>query len=152
MASGFYHQLATVAAAAPAGAVAYHFGDASIAVAITAGVLFGLLVHPDRDLRVTKIDFDLAKRSLGLGLLWAVIWWPYSSAIPRHRHWLSHFPFVGTAGRVAYAALLILILSFLLPSYPLIQTVFYHSHLWYFVWGLIISDLLHWLMDGMPVW
>lgn len=152
MASGVYHQLATIAAAAPAGVVAYSiWGDVSIATTVTAGVLFGLLVHPDRDLRVTKIDFDMAKWSLGLGLLWAVVWWPYSSAIPRHRHWLSHLPAVGTAGRVAYLALLIVILSFMLPSYPLIQTVFYHPLLWFGVLGLFLSDLLHWLMDGMPL-
>jgi uncharacterized metal-binding protein len=150
MAAGKYHQLATLVATPVVGATAYALtNNTQVAGLTAAGCLFGLLVHPDRDLRVTKIDFDLAKYTLGLGLIWAILWWPYSSTIPHHRHWTSHLPIIGTAGRVFYMGLFLLAGNFLV--YPSILPLFYAPHLWLFVVGLACSDALHWFMDGCPL-
>lgn len=150
MATGKMHQLATVALAPAAAGVGYVVSnDVWIAGAVTAGVLFGLLVHPDRDLRVSKIDFDMAGYTLGLGLIWPMLWYPYSSAIPRHRHPLSHLPAVGTAGRVAYMLFVVWLFT-LISGYELPQLL----NQWWVIpalGGLALSDTLHWLMDGMPL-
>lgn len=149
MAAGKYHQLATLVATPAVAAGAWALTqNQTVAVTIAAGCLFGLFVHPDRDLRVTKIDFDLAKYTLGLGLVWAILWWPYSSTIPHHRHWSSHLPIIGTAGRVFYMGLFFLLINFLV--YPSILPLIYNPLLWIFIMGLACSDILHWFMDGGP--
>lgn len=151
MATGKSHQIATLILA-PAGAGAGYIlsGDMATAGAVAAGVLFGLLVHPDRDLRVSKIDFDIAGYTFGLGLLWPIFWYPYSSLIPRHRHPLSHWPIVGTLGRCLYLGLLVTIATYLL-GYGVLDPFSF----WWMIpagLGLASSDTLHWIMDGLPIW
>lgn len=150
MASGFYHHLASIGLA-PAVAAAVYVGTGSKELSgyAAAGCISGIFVNPDRDLRIQSSDFTLAKWTLGLGLIWAILWWPYSSLIPGHRHPLSHLPLVGTTGRVLYIIVaLAIVQSF--THWPLIQAVSTLFGLMLFV-GLLVSDTAHWFMDGCPV-
>lgn len=92
-----------------------------------AGAISGIFLSPDLDI-ADKFRFGFAR----------IYWYPYSKAIP-HRHWISHFPIIGTAIRITYILPLLVLIYLLIPVswdkvyYPLI--------------GLMISDGLHWLLD-----
>lgn len=113
-------------------------------IALGAGCLAGILITPDLDVDGLVASHGVMRSSLGAlpGFLWRLLWLPYSYLIP-HRHWLSHAPIIGTAGRLAYMAglawLVMRLLSIPIPPLP------YWSI--YAVAGLAVSDALHWLAD-----
>lgn len=124
--------------------------DLELAFAAGLGVLTGLIIDPDLDLTQptgSRIRVEVA--SSLLGFFWRAFWWPYGRAI-RHRSVVSHFPIIGTLGRVFYLLSPIMLVSFVLQS-NLILMLFQASGFWLFVIGLGVSDMGHWLADGMPV-
>ena len=76
--------------------------------------------------------------------------YPYAKLI-RHRHWLSHAPLIGTAGRLAYLAALgwLAWLALGRPDVALdgeaLRTLAWAAA------GLAASDALHWVMDVLRV-
>ena len=69
------------------------------------GCLTGLIIDPDLDIEnITRSEWQVIKRFWIFGMLWVVFWYPYARAIP-HRSPLSHWPLLGTAGRVLYLLL-----------------------------------------------
>lgn len=150
MPSGKVHSYTTVFLAAGAGVAAWQYGLGLVTTAaLTGGALAGLMLTPDLDVSGGSISHQHARKIGGwwLGLIWAIIWTPYSFFIP-HRSPLSHFPLLGTAIRLTYltgVGMLFISLAHLagwihfagLPSWwP-----------WSFA-GLALADWLHWILDN----
>jgi uncharacterized metal-binding protein len=102
MASGAAHDRLTQRLALPLALVCWPLIGPTAAVAMgLAFLLGGLWLSPDLDTR--------SRPSRRWGPL-AVLWLPYRRLV-RHRGWISHLPLLGSAGRLAYLALLLLLLS-----------------------------------------
>jgi uncharacterized metal-binding protein len=100
MASGRSHDQATRRLALPFGLLwAPWLGLAGVAVAAGAFLVGGLWLSPDLDTRSRATN-----RWGPLGWLW----WPYRRGLS-HRSLLSHSPVIGTAGRLLYLALALLL-------------------------------------------
>ncbi len=161
VASGAEHTRASVATSIPiglgVGMVTYGMGaKADIAWAAgfgaSAGCLVGILLTPDLDqITVTKGEWVVVKWLPVFGWLWLAIWDLYARCIP-HRHALSHLPGLGTLGRLFYLIGVLYPLWLLsgrsqLPQLPPAWRPVILSLLF----GILISDSLHWAMDGFPL-
>jgi uncharacterized metal-binding protein len=105
MASGRAHDRATTLLALPFGLLwAPALGPHGLVTAAVAFLLGGLWLSPDLDTR--------SRVTARWGPL-AVFWWPYRRFL-RHRSLLSHSPLLGTAGRLAWLAGLIVAACLLL--------------------------------------
>lgn len=141
MSSGKRHARMSLALSVPLAMVVYAKTH-NIKLAVSAGVgcgVIGQLVTPDLDQpSLTRSEWLVIKRVPILGWLWVAYWSILYARIP-HRHWLSHAPIIGTAGRVTYMAVPLLILGVSIPV-----------NAWTVggVIGLGVSDLVHWVMDG----
>jgi uncharacterized metal-binding protein len=112
------------------------------------GCLVGLLVMPDMDVNGGNIsDLFIRKVSRPVQWLWRAFWHPYAILVP-HRHFISHFPVVGTVLRIGYIFLIINLLS--VVSHLLFDTVsrFYWLWDWSFFLGLAHVDTIHFLVDN----
>jgi uncharacterized metal-binding protein len=134
-------------------ALAYAMGDVSTAVLAGGGCLAGLLIEPDLDVDgITQSERLLLKNILPLGIVWYILWYPYAWVIP-HRSKVSHFPILGTLGRVLHLSLWVFAIAALLGQadalYAWLQTVPlpYWAAL---AAGLAVADVGHWFADGMP--
>jgi len=126
------------------------------ALTLSLGAIGGLFLTPDLDIDAGSMSEEEVRRISPLGEnFWWVYWYPYRRLIP-HRSPLSHFPLVGTLGRLLYLSipyLIILAVTFILnqAAFALLTI----AGLWlvffpYFqiaVLGLASADLLHFLMD-----
>ncbi len=116
------------------------------------GCMAGLVVNPDLDMRRFTHAEEVVQKSLGrfLAGVWYALWWPYARLVPGHRHPLSHFPLVGTIGRVIYLGLVFvllrLLLGLLVPLPPLVLPLS-SGWLWWTIGGLAAADALHTLLD-----
>lgn len=113
-----------------------------------AGCLVGLLVMPDMDVNGGNIsDFFIRKMSRLAQGFWRAFWHPYAILVP-HRHFISHFPVVGTALRIGYIFLIINII--MAVSNLLFDTVsrIYWIWDWSFFTGLAHVDIVHWWADN----
>lgn len=147
MPSGRIHSTATVMLAAAGVYLSLRSGSpAAQTIALSAGVLTGLVLTPDLDVDEGCTSTRIIRQTFGrfAARLWYLFWLPYSLAIP-HRSSLSHFPILGTAIRLGYVAALPLLVYFLaglpfrLPPLP-VETAWAAA-------GLALADLLHFLMD-----
>jgi uncharacterized metal-binding protein len=141
MASGATHRaVAAGAALVLALAVGAATQDHVLALAAGAGCYGGRYIHPDWDQNHSAP------------------WWrrPYALMI-RHRSPLSHWPVVGTLGRLAY-----LIVPPGLVAEAALFALGWRAPLVWLDWrdlalgaaavgGLMVSDTLHWVLDW-PVW
>jgi uncharacterized metal-binding protein len=102
MASGRSHDQATRRLALPFGLLwAPWLGLVGVAVAAGAFLIGGLWLSPDLDTRSRATN-----RWGPLGWLW----WPYRRGLS-HRSLFSHSPVIGTAGRLIYLALALLLVA-----------------------------------------
>jgi uncharacterized metal-binding protein len=102
MASGRSHDQATRRLALPFGLLwAPWLGLVGVAVAAGAFLVGGLWLSPDLDTRSRA-----TQRWGPLGWLW----WPYRRGLS-HRSLFSHSPLIGTAGRLIYLALALLLVA-----------------------------------------
>ncbi len=115
------------------------------AVASLAGcAVLGQVLTPDADLIGFGESGSWAlcalRWSLGvpISVLFRVYFTPYSKAIP-HRSFWSHFPIVGTIGRLIYT------IPFWYPLYWLHGWV--EPTLAWMAVGLAVSDIGHWIFD-----
>jgi uncharacterized metal-binding protein len=149
MPSGKVHSITTVILSAGLGLAAHQAGyPLQQAGALAGGALAGLLLTPDLDVNGGSVSMNYARRFGGcfIGLAWAMLWRPYSYLIP-HRSPLSHMPLIGTAIRLGYMAalgwLVLLALDLArvitIPALPAWWP-------WSFA-GLVLADLLHFILD-----
>ncbi len=161
MASGENHVKATALIALPAGVLAALSGAGWLAgAACSLGCLSGIILSPDLDVEHRTRSEYLVYRYMGrfLGAAWFAFWWPYARLIP-HRHPLSHWPVMGTLGRILYiyfaggalwfaAAWMIRGRGVWMPLGDWLESI-------YFIWGILglgLADALHFLMDALPFW
>ncbi len=135
-------------------------GDWRVGAFTLSGTLAGVFLTPDLDQPwvISASEQAIIRYTLGLGYLWLAVWHIYATLIP-HRSPLSHWPILGTAGRLLWLFLVYLFVNFMwgVPSDGLLartltwgrsQPPFY----WYVaLLGLVMSDTLHFLMDLWPV-
>jgi uncharacterized metal-binding protein len=153
MASGRDHDRATWLLALPFGLLwAPWLGNAGVGWASAGFLLGGLLLSPDLDTRS-----NCSQRWGALRLLW----WPYRHCLS-HRSLLSHSPLLGSAGRLAYLAGIVLLAAAALESLGLPALAWLRANLpgvWQEHRPLLISALagveasswLHLIQDGDPM-
>lgn len=111
-------------------------------VLCSLGCILGIFLTPDLDQEsIGTSEYWIIKYTMGLGFLWAMLWYPYAR-LCKHRSFWSHCPVIGTLGRLAYISIIIGIITIWWK--PL------HFDYLYVVWialGLIVSDAAHWYMD-----
>lgn len=131
--NGKAHSVLTVGLA---GAILYTCTELNIPVDVTGGLVTGclanLFVHPDLD----QAEIRTLKRP------WLISWWPYGKLI-KHRSPLSHFPVIGTLGRVLYITLVVALVGQIMrvPA----PTLKYEAK--FIIAGLMMADTLHYLAD-----
>ena len=108
------------------------------------GCLLGVLLTPDLDQEsINSVEYKIIRWTMGLGFIWTMVWFPYAVATD-HRGILSHFPFIGTLGRLLYiSAWTVLIIYVFGWAYPAINW----GYLGWVVLGLLVSDIAHWALD-----
>jgi uncharacterized metal-binding protein len=131
-------------------------GDQMIcASGFIAGGLAGMILTPDLDIPTNSISKNVARKWFGkAGHIWGLFWLPYALIIP-HRSAFSHFPIIGTVGRLLYLSMPVGLLAmivrqtftFTLPS--LINIPMDTKFLGYALASLIISDSAHYLADKL---
>lgn len=105
------------------------------------GCFAGILLSPDLDVDNGNISNYLLKRIASpIEMLWRIYWYPYRVKL-KHRSFWSHFPVFSTLLRVVYFFFIPILLSIYYSYFDL-----YYFFLW-FVFGLILADFLHYLMD-----
>jgi uncharacterized metal-binding protein len=115
-----------------------------------AGCVTGLMVTPDMDVNNGNIsDHYIRKVSRPAQWLWRLFWTPYALLVP-HRHFVSHFPIVGTILRIGYFFLIInllnLVWSFIIGLFDTVSFVWIWD--WSFFFGLAHVDAVHWAVDN----
>lgn len=154
MASGRTHGTVTLALTIPTGFAIYSIGGAEAGLAAATGCLVGLFIDPDLDIsNRTRSEARVLRMFPALGWLWMVLWWPYAKAIP-HRHPLSHWPIIGTAGRLLYLSVILFLalmgleVAFGIGAQILEALLTVPYEIWAsFAFGLAVSDVGHWLFD-----
>jgi uncharacterized metal-binding protein len=145
MPSGVVHAQCSLVLAVPAFAVAYVASQQQVdsGLACAVGCLAGTLLTPDLDQEtISRSEYTLIKWTMGLGFLWAMLWYPYAR-LCKHRSALSHWPLLGTCGRLLYLGIFVgLALYWGWTPPPLPQAL-----LWWGALGLMISDTAHWALD-----
>jgi uncharacterized metal-binding protein len=147
MPKGTTHALISAGAAGAMLYLTYSSGP-SEALALASGCLAGILISPDLDVDDGSLSTGIVRREAGRipAFAWRALWYPYARLI-RHRSWLSHFPFIGTALRIAYLGLIAwLILLLLGHPWPWASLPDWVP---FAMIGLSISDLMHWAADGI---
>lgn len=109
-------------------------------IAASAHLLAGLFLSPDLDL----ISKPYKRWSL---LRW--IWIPYQRIVPRHRHWLSHAPVIGSTFRLFYLAACLSPLLLAFPGLAEIEWAMNWEKVAAFLLGVELSALNHLLLDGL---
>jgi uncharacterized metal-binding protein len=150
MSSGRAHSRATLALTIPAGMLAASVLTGSATnnmIAGCVGCLSGLIIEPDLDVDgVTKSEWEMIKKFWILGMVWVTLWYPYAWLIP-HRSPLSHFPLIGTAGRVFYLMIVITAVTALFHiRWSVMDAVNHPAFTPWFV-GLVVTDTAHYVMD-----
>ena len=150
MPSGIVHAKMSLLLAVPCAGMALGAGSAMApreavlhAASAALGCVAGIFLTPDLDQEgLSSSESWVIKATLGLGFLWVMLWYPYAR-LCKHRAPISHWPLLGTAGRLAYLGLFVgLAVAFgwrppNVPTLPLAWAIT----------GLAISDAAHWLMD-----
>lgn len=171
MSSGKIHNRVTVISGAIGTSIIWLLSrNLILSLFFMLGSFFGLLLTCDLDIDVGT-NANKHARQLGIGLLFNVIIKPYSLAY-KHRANASHLPIFSTIWRLFYLLIPFIVLlnknqptsrfrlfMYALPAQlfalPLWLPVFWlYQHPYpnsivagYFVIGLMLSDLLHWVWD-----
>jgi uncharacterized metal-binding protein len=144
MASGKVHDRAITITTPALLAAAIASGHAEVGLIATASYyISGMYLSP---------DLDLVSRPFKRWGLLRFIWLPYQRLIPRHRHWLSHGPVIGSAVRLVYLATWLSPLLVLFPGLQRIQWVGVTlPNVVAFLVGVELSALNHLLLDGLLI-
>ena len=144
MASGKNHDRSILLTTPVILAAAIASGHAEVGLIATASYyLGGLYLSP---------DLDLVSRPFKRWGLLRWLWLPYQRLIPRHRHWLSHGPVIGSAVRLVYLAAWLSPLLVLFPGLQRVQWVGVTlPNVVGFLVGVELSALNHLLLDGLLI-
>jgi uncharacterized metal-binding protein len=145
MASGRAHHGATLLVGIGGAATLLALGEPTGHVLAYAGGCFaGLVITPDLDVDNPVHSHYVIRRSGGclIGSLWYGLWRPYARLI-RHRAPLSHWPLLGTAGRLLYMGLIAWLVGLLFGYRPWPLPAWFP----WAVYGLALADILHWWLD-----
>jgi uncharacterized metal-binding protein len=144
MASGRKHDRAITVTTPIMLAAAIASGHAEVGLIATASYyLAGMYLSP---------DLDLVSRPFKRWGLLRWLWLPYQRLIPRHRHWLSHGPVIGSLIRLLYLAALVSPLWFFLPGLEQVQwSGVTAPNAMAFYCGVELSALNHLLLDGLLI-
>lgn len=145
MANGKQHAQAVQLAAVPVGILTWAItGELEAAAAVTIGVLVGLIIDPDLDMvQPTRSEWQMVATFGVLGKAWRWFWYPYAWLVP-HRSWISHKPLIGTAIRVSYVILPVMV------AWPPLAGYLASKYFLFGFIGLATADIIHWIMDGLP--
>ena len=123
---------------------------------LAGGAMLGLILTPDLDVNAGSISEDELREISPFGEnLWWIYWFPYRQILP-HRSPFSHWPIIGTIGRLLYISIpywIGLAIAYVLdpPTFSwLAQAGIWLITLPYFrvaVLGLAGADTLHFFMD-----
>ena len=91
-----------------------------VTVAAIAGSVAGTITSPDMDLNAA-LPASFMTKIPGVRIIWGTIWRPYQ-LIFKHRSFWSHFPIVGTTGRVLYLMLWLLGTVWILSAFGFDKT------------------------------
>lgn len=91
-----------------------------VTVAAMAGSVAGTIISPDMDLNAA-LPASFMTRIPGVRIVWGTVWRPYQ-LIFKHRSFWSHFPIVGTTGRVLYLMLWLLGTVWILSAFGFDKT------------------------------
>ena len=146
--NGKAHALASVLAAVPTALLSGAALGPEVGLGALMGCVAGVFITPDVD-QIDQVIIHHGERKLikwlpGIGYAWLALWDPYARVCP-HRHALSHLPVLGTVGRAAYIRLWLRIFN--VQEWPLPPELTGGLFI-----GLFVSDLLHWIMDGGPIY
>lgn len=147
MASGKIHNRTSIALSIPMGIVIGQAASPEMGIGAGLGCLLGTVLTPDLDqVSLSKSEWAMIKKFGPLGFLWAALWWPYT-LIP-HRSPLSHWPIIGTAGRIGYCYLLGW-LGWALFDYPSLPAIPAWGDILLrgLLIGLLVSDTAHFVFD-----
>ena len=176
--NGRAHATASAVSSVPAGIVVGAIAeDPRAGLWAGAGCIAGILLTPDLDQEgYSALEIEGVKALGPLGYLWLALWWPYAKAIP-HRSFWSHGPLVGTLGRLLWLLLVgpalvglamgggflfwrwinkdpvspLQAMDVVRKTYQALVPDLRQPH-WFPVFlGLSVSDLLHFLMDAIPI-
>ncbi len=124
--------------------------------ALAGGAILGVILTPDLDVNAGSISEDEVREISPVGEnLWWIYWFPYRWILP-HRSPLSHWPIIGTVGRLMYVSIPYWIgLAFTYFLYPAWFSWLVQTGLWLITLpyvrvaflGLAGADLLHFFMD-----
>lgn len=115
------------------------------------GCMSGIVLSPDLDIDTwTESEKAVIRESRPLGWLFFSLFYPYARILSHRSPW-SHWPVVGTLGRLGYLVLVLSPLAYVLwlilgkPDATLPSQV---QHV-LFCWGtgLSVSDTAHWIAD-----
>jgi len=149
MAPGKVHNATSAVLALPLGIAVAALRDPIEGVGAALGCLSGILLTPDLDqVAISISEWGMVKKLGPLGFLWMAWWYFYARAIP-HRSPLSHWPILGTALRLVYCAIPLIIIWIILgrpalPTMPAWGWIFLRGWLT----GLTASDTGHWALDS----
>lgn len=120
---------------------------------VAVGFALGWAVTPDADVDHATVEelwwdrIPLVGRAVGT--VYQMVWLPYARLIP-HRDALSHWPLVGTAGRIAYMAAWLAAISLIAGRWIVDWRVIWN---WIWPWGYAawaVQDIGHWAFDYAP--
>jgi uncharacterized metal-binding protein len=110
-------------------------------IAASAHLLGGLFLSP---------DLDLVSRPYNRWGVLRWLWMPYQRLVPRHRHWLSHAPVVGSLIRLLYLAAWLSPLWVIFPLAQVQWAIDWEKAIAFLV-GVELSALNHLLLDGLLI-
>jgi len=121
-----------------------------------AGALISVILNPDLDVDHGQTDgFKVVKHAGSVvSTGWRYAWYMYRHSL-RHGGELSHFPVVGTLGRILYLYLSVIVVPYLVLA-PVLHLDFWGEITWWLWWivvhykvtlALAGSDFIHWSLD-----
>jgi uncharacterized metal-binding protein len=135
--NGTAHRLVTVLLILPIGYTVFYLNPERLDLAIVSslGCALGILIQPDLDMAETPKN---------------PLHYPFFlyGRLIRHRSFFSHFPIVGSTGRVLYITFLLWPIWLLLGHPPINVNMDFLK--WAFV-GLCAADGAHFICDGFGI-
>lgn len=120
------------------------------------GSLIGILITPDCDVDNGMISDRYIRQRVGWAMekIWDGVWYFYRRSI-KHGSELSHFPVLGTMGRILYLFFFLVVLPtgvlcFFLPLDFIHEIQWWWRHMvgeWRVILGLMGADLIHYFLD-----
>lgn len=159
MSAGTVHTLSAVALATGFTVASLSTVDPDV-MQYAAGALVGIFVAPDCDVDKGFIAYGYIRRRLGdwAEWIWDRVWYMYRRSV-KHGSELSHFPVVGTMGRLAYLFFFALVVPYLVMDIILPFDLFFELRWWAWkilsywrvVVGLMGIDFIHFVLDTATV-